>query len=289
MTKLIIKFVKKYRSSKSPGILFLKFIYSVSSEWLLGIFNLIVGAFVPNVWNNEIAIGWKILFFAVLVLANYYYHIIRQYKAKEFKYRLLADNIMDSCTVISNALANFTIKNKDGKGYFEFASNSICSELYECLKEHFKCEFRVSVVQQFPKRNQNSLPYCKMIARRSAHHLQNTTSEEYKIPSKEDTYFYVKLFQNEEASYFCLVNEEEISKKRFFYKRKKHSKIQQYVAVLEEAYSDNIAFILQVDCMEKGKLGKTTDEIEEFAARFFAPYVSILNNAYQHERVLTSI
>lgn len=287
MKKRILKFMNDHRNSNSPGILFLKIIYSFSKEWVLGIFNLIVGAFVPNVLlGTTIHIVLKLLYLAVIVIVNYYFYIVRSYKTIEYKYRKLSDGIMDSCTVITNELANYTIKNPKGIGYFEYASSLICAELYVKLKAHFSCEFRISVVQQFPQRNPTSLPYCKMIARRSANKLQNTANTEYKIPSKDDTYFYVKLFQDADVVYYCLVNEEEIKEKRFFYKKKNHSKIQQYVAVLEEAYSDNVAFILQIDCMKKGKLGKTTDEVKSFASRFFAPYVSILNNAYQHERVL---
>lgn len=288
MTTWIIRTIHRYKESDNIFIRTIRIIYSFSKDWISGLINLISGAFIPNVYLSDKPICGKIIFTVALILVNYYFHLVREYKIKEYMYRRLSSDIIHSCTIITEALADYTLENVSGKGHFQYASRLVCDELYAYLKQCFKCEFRISVVQQFAAKDDTSSQYCKMIARRSKNKLKNTNFKEHKIPSQKDTYYFVELFQKDGLTFVCLVDDKEIAKQDFYYQSKKHSKIQQYIALLENAYSDKVAFILQIDCMAKGKLGQNSEEVEDFASRYLSPYVSILNNAYQHERVLSS-
>jgi hypothetical protein len=207
--------------------------------------------------------------------------LLKKYRIREYGSRKLSDEVMKSCMLITNTLAEYQIENISGKGFFQYSAQFVCQELYTCLKQYFNCEFRISVVQQFV-RNEGKT-YYKMVARKSEKRSKASqlTQKNGQLP-----YYYEKLF-NENTQYcICLQNKEEIDKARFVYNSRTKSKIQQYIALLEDAGSDKVAFVLQIDVMEKNKMGKDRITMERYANRFLLPFLSILTNAYQHERAL---
>lgn len=280
MYEKFFRFIEKTKDNNNPIILFIRLIYSLTSDWQLNVINLLAGAYIPHLFTCEK--DWFICVFLGLVLiVNFYYYLVKKYRIREYGNRKLSDEVMKSCMLITNTLAEYQIENISAKGFFQYSAQFVCQELYTCLKQYFNCEFRISVVQQFV-RNEGKT-YYKMVARKSEKRSKASqlTQKNGQLP-----YYYEKLF-NENTQYcICLQNKEEIDKARFVYNSRTKSKIQQYIALLEDAGSDKVAFVLQIDVMEKNKMGKDRITMERNANRFLLPFLSILTNAYQHERAL---
>ena len=264
-------------------MLFARFIYSISWDWLLAIIDVVAGILIPKWWNKQ-DLKWLIILFAILLVIHYYFDIVREYKRKEYGYRKLSDEILNSCTILTNAISDQTTDSTNHSSIFQFSAQAVCAEIYNCLQNYYGCEFRVSVIQQFYQTGTKTK--CKMIGRKSKSKLSNNNHKTYSVKRNSSNYYYVELLINNDDSIIVLPTEVDVNKK-FKYNKKKHSKVQQYIAMPAFAFSEKIAFILQIDCMEKHKLGKDVYDIESFAKRFLYPYLSILVSAYQQERSLT--
>lgn len=57
------------------------------------------------------------------------------------------------------------------------------------------------------------------------------------------------------------------------------------MAFPQKAYGKDIAFMLQIDVMQKNGFGKTENDIEEFCEQYVDPFIRILQNAYLVENV----
>lgn len=280
---IIFHFIDKYKNSKNPLILLLKFFYSISYDWVLSVIDIIAGILIPLLWN-KISLLKSILLFAFLIVIHFYFEIVRKYRQKEYAYRRLSDDILNSCTILTNAISDQIIDSSNYCSLFQFSAQAVCSEIYTCLQRYFGCEFRISVIQQYSQNGTKTT--CKMIGRKSKNTLNNNKHKVHTVKRKETNYYYIDILLENDDGIIILPTGNDIEQK-FKYAKKNHSKVQQYLAMPVFAFSEKIAFILQVDCMEKNKLGKNNYEIMSFANRLLLPYISILVSSYQQERSLT--
>lgn len=284
MRKHIFHFIDNYKDSNNPIILLLKFIYSISFGWVLAIFDIAFGILIPIWWGTQ-RFSFIIVSTVILCIIHYYFDVVHDYKTKEYGYRKLSDDILNSCTVLTNSISEYITDDANHSNIFKFVAQAVCSEIYYCLKQYYKCEFRVSVIQQFD--HSRSRTNCRMIGRKSRLKINNTNHKLQNVRKDANSYYYIDILLKNEETIYVLPTEKEIKKLFKHKKAKNRSKIKQYIGMPAFAYSDKIAFILQVDCMAENKLGKTTYDVESFAKRFLYPYLSILVNAYQQERSLT--
>ncbi len=278
----IFKWFDKNKNKETPLILLVKFIYSITTDWLLLIINIIFPIYLSPLFENKN----KKMFYIVLLIyiaISLWYSIVNTYKNRRNKkdkaVKIISEEINAAITTLDNYINNQYIDN----GIFEFASDLVVASIYNILKDIADCEIRVSVIQQFIEGTQKN---CVMLSRRSKTRQKSRKSQRKvkKYIYKQD-YFYQKiLFDNKDS--MIIFNQEQVSKYFFYQNKDKKSKVCQYIAIPDKNSTNDIVFILQLDAMKENAFGKNKDEINRFYDNYIYPYICFLRHAYNIEKNL---
>ena len=274
------------RNKDKDNILFngIKFLYSISFEWVHSILILIMTLFITDNYSKQ---NW--LFFCisiiVTILIEVYFYVIDSYKKYKYQVQRNSDLILNEIVTATTALDDYINTNDQlGKGIFEYACNLVTTSMYKVLKEVTNSETRISVIQQFHVGNRKRK--CVMISRKSKKRTSSAKKEQLVEYTEKKNYYFLKILKDNVDTYVFFDTKTEIDKKFYWNNNKKRSNICQYIGMAEKIETNDIAFLLQIDAMEKNAFGKTKDELSVFADNYIYPYIQFLRHAYNIERTI---
>jgi len=169
-------------------------------------------------------------------------------------------------------------------GVGEYASVLVTASMYKVLKDVTNCESRISVIQQFHEDGKKRK--CTMISRKSKKRTSSAKKELLVEYTKNKNYYFLKILKENIDTYVFFDTKNEIDKNFFWRNNKKKSDIYQYIGLAEKVETKDIAFLLQIDAMEKKAFGKDKDELAVFAENYIYPYIQFLKHAYTMERTI---
>lgn len=280
----LFNWLNRNKDKDSLFIIILKLLYKLSVGWIHTILNIILA--LPLAFYYEKA-NWNrfAIILTIIVLIEFYFYIVDNYKKYKYQVQKKSALVLDETVALTTSLDDYILNNEDlGKGIFTHASDLVSSSMYKVLKEITGCEVRISVIQQFY--NNGNGRKCMMISRKS----KKRTSCQSKLMNVEYTknkdYYYLKILKDNNDTYIFFETKKEIDKNFYWKNKKKKSDIYQYIGCTEKIKTDDVAFLLQIDSMEKNAFGKKEDQISVFVDNYIYPYIQFLKHAYNLERTI---
>lgn len=285
MLDKLYNWLNRNKDKDSVGIIVLKLCYKLSYDWLHTVLNILLTLIMTNLYTD----GKTSLFYVVLsgiVLLEIYFSLVNSYKKYKYQVQKNSDLILNEIVTATLALDDYINDNDgSGKGIFEYASSLITASMYKVLKEVTNCEIRISVIQQFHEEGKKKRK-CIMISRKSKRRANCSKQEKNVEYTENKNYYFLKVLEDNIDTYIFFDTKKEIDKKFFWKNNKKRSNIYQYIGFAEKINTDDIAFLLQIDAMEKNAFGKNKDELSVFADNYIYPYLQFLRHAYNIERII---
>lgn len=264
-------------------VLIAKLLYKLfSSKTFVGLANIIIPLWIsiPIFVDKKTTKTNLIVCIAILIFINVLSSFALGYK---FHINVISKGNQEIINNVNSLIKTYNERIADNKimGLFEMISDDICKDLYMFFKGIFGIETRVSIIQQYPNPNNGEF-YSMMISRTS----KNTAKlgqyrDNSKVYYNDKQKYYKKILVDNKCGVVVLFRED--IEERFYFetnRKQKKSKIQQYIALSQKAYGKNIAFILQIDVLQKNGFGRNEDEIEDFCEKYVDPFVRILQNVY---------
>lgn len=280
----LFNWLNRNKDKDSLFIIILKLLYKLSAGWVHTIINIVLAVplafyYEQNNWNLFMII------LTVIVIIEFYFYIVDNYKKYKYQVQKKSALVLDEIVALTTSLDDYIVNNKDlGKGIFIHASDLVSASMYKVLKEITGCEVRISVIQQFY--NNGNGRKCMMISRKS----KKRTSCQSKLMNVEYTknkdYYYLKILKDNVDTYIFFETKDEIDKNFYWKNKKKKSDIYQYIGWTEKIKTDDVAFLLQIDSMEKNAFGNKEEQISVFADNYIYPYIQFLKHAYNLERTI---
>lgn len=174
---------------------------------------------------------------------------------------------------------------------FQEISFMVCKSIYEIISKVLNCEdCQVTVFQRFTEID--SKEYVKMIAYANKNtSTPSTYNTPYYSKNKKPNTIFKQLFKNSNADEIILLNKKAVNNK--FEKLKgsesREKEIQQYIGIPFKGDYEKVIFILQIDVSKKYALGKKEKDIKELSKVFFSPYINVLYNGYENDRVFNML
>lgn len=262
----------------------LKFLYKISTELIHSICVLILTMIISDLYSKT---DWKMFWvcLGILIFIEIYFNFVNGFRKYNYQIRRDSNTILDEIVVATTALDDYINTNGDsGKGIFEYASNLATASLYDLLKQVTGCETRISVIQQF--REGTRRRKCIMISRKSRKRTSSSKRELIVDYIEKKNYYFLKILKDNKDIYIFFDTKTEVDKNFFWKNNKKRSDIFQYVGIAEKVKTDDIAFLLQIDAMEKNAFGKSKEELSVFLDKYIYPYIQFLKHAYNIERTM---
>ena len=280
----LFNWLNRNKDKDSLFIIILKLLYKLSVGWLHSIVNIVLTLFLSFYFENK---NWKLFYIilAIILFVEIWYSVIGWYKKYKYQVQKKSALVLDEIVALTTALDDYIVNNRDlGKGIFIHASDLVSASMYKVLKEITGCEVRISVIQQFY--NNGNGRKCMMISRKS----KKRTSCQSKLMNVEYTknkdYYYLKILKDNIDTYIFFETKDEIDKNFYWKNKKKKSSIYQYIGWTEKIKTNDVAFLLQIDSMEKNAFGKKEEQISVFADNYIYPYIQFLKHAYNLERTI---
>lgn len=280
----LFNWLNRNKDKDSLFIIILKLLYKLSAGWVHTIINIVLTVplafyYEQNNWNLFMII------LTVIVIIEFCFYIVDNYKKYKYQVQKKSALVLDEIVALTTSLDDYIVNNKDlGKGIFIHASDLVSASMYKVLKEITGCEVRISVIQQFY--NNGNGRKCMMISRKS----KKRTSCQSKLMNVEYTknkdYYYLKILKDNVDTYIFFETKDEIDKNFYWKNKKKKSDIYQYIGWTEKIKTDDVAFLLQIDSMEKNAFGNKEEQISVFADNYIYPYIQFLKHAYNLERTI---
>lgn len=280
----LFNWLNRNKDKDSLFIIILKLLYKLSAGWVHTIINIVLAVplafyYEKNNWNLFMII------LTVIVIIEFCFYIVDNYKKYKYQVQKKSALVLDEIVALTTSLDDYIVNNKDlGKGIFIHASDLVSASMYKVLKEITGCEVRISVIQQFY--NNGNGRKCMMISRKS----KKRTSCQSKLMNVEYTknkdYYYLKILKDNVDTYIFFETKDEIDKNFYWKNKKKKSDIYQYIGWTEKIKTDDVAFLLQIDSMEKNAFGNKEEQISVFADNYIYPYIQFLKHAYNLERTI---
>lgn len=284
MLDKLCNWLNRNKDKDSLCFLIMKIIYKISYEWIHSVVVIVLTLLMTEYYNIEDYLLFGICLGGI-ILVEIYYFVLYRYKDYKNQVRKNSDLVLNDCVTATIALDDYINANRNsGKGIFELASNLVTTSMYKTLKEIVKCEIRISIVQQFHEKGRSRK--FTMISRKSKKRTSCKKIECKVEYSERKNYYFLKILKDNIDVYVFFNTKEEIDKKFFWKNNKKRSAIYQYIGMAEKIGNDDIAFLLQIDAMEKNAFGKTKDELSVFAENYISPYIQFLKHAYNMERII---
>lgn len=278
---VIFSWFDKNKNKETPIILLVKFLYSITNDWVFLVINIIFPIFLSPLFENKD----KKMFFIILsvyVIISLWYSLVNAYKNRRNKKDKTVKMVLEESNVAITTLDNYINNEYIDNGIFEFASDLVVSSLYNTLQNISDCEIRVSIIQQFIDGSKKS---CVMLSRRSKTRQKSRKSQRTVKYEKNKDYYYQKILLDNKDN-MIIFNQEQVSKHFFYQNKDRKSQICQYIGIPDKNSTDDIVFILQLDAMKENAFGKNRDEINEFYDNYVYPYICFLRHAYNIEKNL---
>ncbi len=274
------------RNKDKENIFFigLKFIYKISVEWVHAIIIILMTLVMTDFYEKSYWTSFAIILI-IMIMIEIYFYLIGNYKKYKYQVQRNSDLILNEIITATTALDDYVnSNNKSGKGIFEYASVLVTASMYKVLKDVTNCESRISVIQQFHEDGKKRK--CTMISRKSKKRTSSAKKELLVEYTKNKNYYFLKILKENIDTYVFFDTKNEIDKNFFWRNNKKKSDIYQYIGLAEKVETKDIAFLLQIDAMEKKAFGKDKDELAVFAENYIYPYIQFLKHAYTMERTI---
>ena len=275
---IIFRWFEKNKNKETPLILALKFLYSITNDWLVLIINTLIPIFLPILFEKKNKFQFIILLI-IFILFSWWYSIVNLYKnrrnKKDKNVKVINEDINVAMTTLDNYINNEYVDN----GIFEFASDLVSSSIYNSICNITGCEIRVSVIQQFIE---NSKKNCIMVSRRSKKRQKSRKQQKTVKYKKHKDYYYNKILLDNKED-MIIFNESQVEKNFYYQNKDRRSHICQYIAIPDKNSSNEIVFILQLDAMKPDAFGKNREEINDFYDNYIYPYICFLRHAYNIE------
>lgn len=191
--------------------------------------------------------------------------------------------LYDITKSISSKSNSIPIKTDFSNLNYQDIAALVCHNIYDAIKiSTDKDTHQVSLMQRF-KEKRTGVQYIKMISYGNANQISPSIFDKHFYLDCDQSYYHVRLFNENQNGIFILKNEAEIKKEFVYGKKSNDNKIAQYIAIPVVCENEGIVSLLQIEITEELLLGRTTDEIREFIKPFMA-YIHILTvNYYQDE------
>lgn len=269
------------KNKETSIILFLKFLYSISNDWIYSIINIAFPIYLSPLFENKDK-KLFIIIFSIYVILSLWFSMVNAYKnrrnKKDRNVKFISEEINAAMTTLDNYINNEYLDNS----IFEFASDLVVASIYNSLQGIVGCEIRVSVIQQFIDDSQKN---CVMLSRRSKTRQKCRKSQRKVKYEKNKDYYYQKILVDNKDS-MIIFNEEQVNKHFIYQSKDRKSQIKQYIGIPDKNSTDEIIFILQLDAMKENAYGKDKNEINVFYDDYIYPYICFLRHAYNIEKNL---
>lgn len=247
------------------------------------ILSILLGIFVPILWEANVIWSLVLLFF--FILENIFYCICEKYHVRTFEERKFAADILADQSALSNSIAILLHDSNNWKNeIYKKTSDMVCTKLHEEFKSVYKCDVRVSIEYTFEKEIGGARELCrKMAGRCSNDRAQPKRST--KLSARYQYYSY-KIFADNAVGIHYLdekdINGEESSTKKWFKNPRHNINVVQYIGLANSLNDQDVLFILQIDFLERFNFGKnnTEKEVTNFVNAYLKPYVNIISIAY---------
>ena len=271
----------KSRYQDNAFIILVRFLYRVfSNSTFLVLCNVLLPIFFsfPIIKDTNKYFKYGIICLIIIILINILCAVAKNYKLYSQKLTKGHSIIVSDFETIYKTF-NERVSNKDFDYLFQSISDTVCTDVYYYFREVFGFETRVSLIQQYEK---NGKFYSVTVSRRSKKtQLLGKRKGESKVKYNVNNgkYYNKIILDNKDDT--VVLDAEEI-KEYFNYsnKQKKHAMVNQYICMPQKAYGSRIAFLLQIDIMDKNVISKKKKEAEEYCDEYMQPYMRILQNAY---------
>lgn len=261
---------------------FIKFLYSIGKiEFVHSIIIAVLGIFIP-IWIEQQKVSLAIIFLIILIFDIVFNYVCSKYQKRKFIQRKFAADILDNQSSLMNSITIEIQSNNQWKtSIFKKTSELVCEKIHNAFKEILKCDTRVSIEYIFEKDRDGKVEkHIKMAGRRSPN--RDTCKKSIPLENKRKYYSYQIFNDNKQG--VNILPFEKIKDSHYWYINPSHStNVKQYwgiaVSVLNE---DRVDFILQIDCLEKLKIGKnnTDEEICDFINQYLKAYINIVSFSY---------
>lgn len=235
--------------------------------------------------------------FVFIVVYNWLVLLIDSYQKYQVQATKCIREIVNRETVINQTIgrklyditSSISVKSSSIPTKSDFSNLSyqdiaalVCHNIYDAIKISTDKEtHQVSLMQKF-KEKRSGLEYIKMISYGNANQISPSVFDRHFYLSRDQSYFQVRIFNNNQNNIFILTNAAEI-KKECVYGKNSNEKMTQYIAMPVFCENQGIISLLQIEMADDVQIGRTIDEIREFVKPFMA-YIHILTvNYYQDE------
>lgn len=277
----LFNWFEKNRNKETSIILLLKFLYSITYDWIYIIINIVYPFYLSHLFEKENKLFFLVALF-IFVILSLWYSFVNTYKNIRHKKFRNTKMILEEFNLAVSTLDNYINNEYSNNGIFEFASDLVTSSIYNTLQKIIECEIRVSIIQQFIDNKKKS---CVMLSRRSKLRQKSRKSQRTVKYEKKKDYYYQKILLDNKSD-MIVFNEDEINKHFYYQNTDRKSCICQYIAIPDKNSTNDIVFILQLDAMSKNAFGSDRAEINEFYDNYIYPYICLLRHAYNIEKNL---
>ncbi len=251
----------------------------------------------PEFYKDKVHI---LVTFVLIVAYNWIIVVIDHYQRYQQQAVKCIKEIVDRETVINQTIGRkiyeitrsisvkpsmIPVKSDFSNLSYQDIAALVCHNIYDTIKiSTDRDSHQVSLMQKF-KEKRTGIQYIKMISYGNANQISPSIFDKHFYLDRDQNYYQVRIFNNNQNDIFILKNTSEI-KKEFVYGKKNNNneiKVNQYIAIPVFCENEGIVSLLQIEMTDDTLIGRTVDEIREFVKPFMA-YVHILTvNYYQDE------
>jgi hypothetical protein len=160
----------------------------------------------------------------------------------------------------------------------------VCHNIYDAIKiSTNRDSHQVSLMQRF-KEKRTGIQYIKMISYGNANQISPSIFDKHFYLDRDQKYYHVKIFNENQNNIFILKNGEEIKKEFVYSKKINENNIAQYIAIPVFCENEGIVSLLQIELTDEMLIGRTREEIREFVKPFMV-YIHILTVSYYQDEL----
>lgn len=172
---------------------------------------------------------------------------------------------------------------------FQNLSFYVCNELHDFITSNFECgEVEVTIFQRF--KNEAGKHIVKMIAyKNSKNNKPATYGEEYRLSyQRGKPPVFVSVFNDLNADIKILEDRNAVQLEFSYFTNSKtrEEQICQYIGVPIRTNRNMIEILLQIDVSKEKALGKTYNDLKQFAESILLPFSNLLYCSYERDLIL---
>lgn len=170
---------------------------------------------------------------------------------------------------------------------FQKLSQDICNVLYNFVDTNFKCkECEISIFQRFADEHG---AFVKMIAYKNNNKETSSWGKKFDLDKIRGRIpFFIKIFKDLNAEIKVLPDKESIEENFSFLEGSKirENEICQYIGVPIKTKRNKVEILLQIDVSKEKILGKSENDLTEFAKNIIKPFCDLLYSSYERDLIL---